>query len=81
MLAGIAVFDFDNDGWPDIFIANGATVPELKKVSPNTATAYFETTTMRHSRTSRRRQASPEKATQWASPPPISITTVSPIFM
>src|SRR4051794_638065 len=23
---GIAVFDFDNDGWPDIFVVNGTTL-------------------------------------------------------
>ncbi|MCC6392494.1 MAG: tetratricopeptide repeat protein, partial [Bryobacterales bacterium] len=23
MFAGVAVFDYDNDGWPDIFLANG----------------------------------------------------------
>lgn len=31
MLAGVAVFDYDNDGWPDIFVANGAHIPDLVK--------------------------------------------------
>jgi tetratricopeptide (TPR) repeat protein len=35
MTAGVAVFDYDNDGWPDIFIANGATVPDLSKQDPS----------------------------------------------
>ena len=31
MIAGVAVFDYDNDGWPDIYIANGAAIPSLQK--------------------------------------------------
>jgi len=23
---GVAIFDYDNDGWPDIFIVNGTTL-------------------------------------------------------
>lgn len=31
MIAGVAVFDYDNDGWPDIYFANGAETPGLRK--------------------------------------------------
>jgi hypothetical protein len=31
MVAGVAVFDYDNDGYPDIFFVNGAAIPSLKK--------------------------------------------------
>ena len=31
MLAGVAVFDYDDDGWPDIFVANGGSIPSLRK--------------------------------------------------
>ena len=33
MPGGVAVFDFDNDGRPDIFFANGAEQPSLRKTS------------------------------------------------
>ena len=33
MCGGVAVFDFDNDGRPDIFFTNGAQLPEMKKVN------------------------------------------------
>ncbi len=31
MAGGVAAFDFDNDGWIDLFFTNGAKLPELKK--------------------------------------------------
>ena len=31
MLGGVAVFDYDNDGWPDIYVTNGADMPSLEK--------------------------------------------------
>ncbi|MEW5978778.1 MAG: CRTAC1 family protein [Acidobacteriota bacterium] len=31
MAGGVAAFDYDNDGWTDIFFSNGASVPDLKK--------------------------------------------------
>ena len=31
---GVAIFDFDNDGKPDVFFTNGAKLPELKKTGP-----------------------------------------------
>jgi len=34
MPGGIAVFDFDSDGRPDIYFTNGAEMPSLKKTSP-----------------------------------------------
>lgn len=34
MAGGIAVFDYDGDGRPDIFFTNGAEVPSLRKTSP-----------------------------------------------
>jgi len=33
LCGGVAAFDFDNDGWLDIFFSNGAKFPELKKVN------------------------------------------------
>ncbi len=34
MAGGVAVFDYDNDGKPDIFFTNGADIASLKKTSP-----------------------------------------------
>jgi hypothetical protein len=34
MLGGVVVIDFDNDGWPDIYAANGAALPSLQKNDP-----------------------------------------------
>jgi Tfp pilus assembly protein PilF len=35
MIAGTAVFDYDNDDWPDIFVSNGAELPSLRKTEPS----------------------------------------------
>ena len=34
ILGGVGVIDFDNDGWPDLFAANGASLPTLEKTHP-----------------------------------------------
>ena len=38
MLAGVAVFDYNNDGLPDIYFVNGARLPEMDKSDPR----YFQ---------------------------------------
>jgi hypothetical protein len=35
MLGGVAVFDYNNDGLPDIFFTNGAAIPSLEKTGPS----------------------------------------------
>ncbi len=35
MIAGVALLDYDNDGWADVFIANGASLPGLEKINPD----------------------------------------------
>jgi hypothetical protein len=34
MAGGVAVFDYDNDGYPDIYFVNGAEQPSLEKTGP-----------------------------------------------
>jgi enediyne biosynthesis protein E4 len=34
MVAGVALFDYDNDGYLDAYFVNGAAIPSLKKESP-----------------------------------------------
>src|SRR5215813_8767466 len=34
MTGGVAVIDYDNDGWTDIYFVNGAELPAMKKSSP-----------------------------------------------
>jgi len=34
MVAGVALFDYNNDGFPDIYCVNGAEIPSLEKTSP-----------------------------------------------
>src|SRR5579864_8544589 len=37
MCGGVAVLDYNNDGWMDLFFTNGAKLPELRKSS----SAYY----------------------------------------
>lgn len=41
MIAGVAIFDYDGDGWPDIYVCNGATVPRLGKVDSKYSNRLF----------------------------------------
>ncbi len=34
MVAGVALFDYDGDGYLDIYLVNGAAIPSLKKETP-----------------------------------------------
>jgi enediyne biosynthesis protein E4 len=34
MVAGVALLDYDNDGYLDVFVVNGAAIPSLQKESP-----------------------------------------------
>src|SRR4051794_8916912 len=34
MPGGVAVFDYNNDGLPDIYFTNGAAIPSMQKDSP-----------------------------------------------
>jgi len=34
MVAGVALFDYDNDGYLDVYVVNGAAIPSLTKESP-----------------------------------------------
>ena len=34
MVAGVGLIDYDNDGWLDVYLVNGAAIPSLKKESP-----------------------------------------------
>ena len=37
---GVAIFDYDNDGWPDIFVVNGTTLEQLPSAKAPTSHLY-----------------------------------------
>ena len=41
MAGGVAIFDFNNDGKPDIFFTNGANIATLKKDEPKYSNRLF----------------------------------------
>lgn len=41
MVGGVGVLDYDNDGFPDIFLVNGAAIPSLEKDDPKYKNRLF----------------------------------------
>ncbi len=41
MLGGVAIFDFDGDGFADLYFVNGAEMPSLKKTGPQYKNRLF----------------------------------------
>jgi len=42
MAGGVAIFDYNNDGYPDIFLVNGADIESLKKSAAKYANSLLE---------------------------------------
>jgi enediyne biosynthesis protein E4 len=41
MVAGVAIFDYDGDGYPDLYFVNGADMPTLEKKGPQHMNRLF----------------------------------------
>jgi len=41
MMAGVAALDYDNDGWLDLYFANGARLPGMDKTDPKFANRLY----------------------------------------
>ena len=39
--SGVAIFDYDNDGWPDIFMVNGDSLPGKQQKGPRPTSHLF----------------------------------------
>ena len=44
--SGVAIFDYDNDGWPDIFLVNGTTLESRSKKATAPPAISITTITM-----------------------------------
>jgi hypothetical protein len=44
MVSGVALFDYDNDGWLDLYVVNGAKMTGLKKTGAEYANRLFRNT-------------------------------------
>src|ERR1017187_10029061 len=43
-IAGVAVFDYDGDGYPDLYFVNGASLPSLAKEGPQHRNRLYHNT-------------------------------------
>ena len=57
MIGGVGILDYDGDGWPDIYVANGAEVPNLSKTGQGFSIAFFTTIMTEFSAMSPKRRA------------------------
>jgi hypothetical protein len=80
MAGGVAVFDYNNDGKPDIFFTNGAQMPGLGRIQRSIGTGCSATREMAILRMSRRPPAWQAAGTTQASRWRITTTTGSRIY-
>ena len=58
MVAGVALFDYDGDGYLDIYLVNGAAIPSLQeRIAASIGIGCFTTTTTAPSPTLPRKRA------------------------
>ncbi len=76
MSAGLALFDYDNDGWIDIYFLNGAPLPGTKVTTPP-KTASIATTETGRLPTSRMKRAWVTPALAWEWPRPTMTMTAT----
>src|SRR5260370_7850263 len=77
--SGVCWIDYDNDGWMDLYLVNGATIENLQGTEPQRTTNHLYRNNRNGTFTALRLKAAcPRPA--WASPfsPPISATHTSP---
>ena len=69
MVSGVAIFDYNSDGKPDIYFVNGARQPQLDKPDPSYYNRLYRNNGDGRSRTSRWLPASAETVLPLALPP------------